>query len=452
MQSPVDFDHRLRSAAGEPDPERALGEVLRRIRRRTRRRVLAAGTVVAVAVGLVVVWGVEHEWSHHSSVIVGNPPATTTPQRNRGELRLRQLWSARTAGMSGSFAPSGGRLAVTTDDAVITSEGFGSVGVEPSGRIAALDRARGSVRWTAKLLGPAFLQGAGGGTVIANPEHEQIVGLDATNGTVRWTISLSELGLPGYGAVTSAVAGPISAIGLSADNEGDVRPPVILGVNTINGKVAWRTALVAGTDLNWGTPPVSDGEAVFTSTLSHPGSAEENVAQLVDLTDGSVRWTAGMGGSQGFSNVAAVIDGAHVHLPAYPDVLTVDRADGSRRWTRRGSGAVLAGPELWVIGGDRSLLLLDPDTGDVIRRVDSPIDQPAQLLDLGDDLVGVVGGTEFVAINRDGEVRLTHKLPARFVDVAHFDRGVLLFATADRAIAAYSIETSSTAGATPSSG
>jgi hypothetical protein len=49
-------------------------------------------------------------------------------------------------------------------------------------------------------------------------------------------------------------------------------------------------------------------------------------------------------------------------------------------------------------------------------------------------------------------VRLRHTLPAPLVDIARFDRGTLVFATADQAIAAYSIEASSTAGATPSPG
>jgi len=105
-----------------------------------------------------------------------------------------------------------------------------------------------------------------------------------------------------------------------------------------------------------------------------------------------------------------------------------------------------------MISADHSLALIDRGTGDVLRRADSPIGQPTQLLDLGDDLVGVVGRAEFAAINGDAEVRLQHTLPAPVVDVARFDRGVLVFATSDQTIAAYSIESSSTAGAPPSSG
>jgi hypothetical protein len=50
-----------------------------------------------------------------------------------------------------------------------------------------------------------------------------------------------------------------------------------------------------------------------------------------------------MGGSQSFHDVPAVFDGPFVLLPAYPDVLTVDRADGTRRWRRPGWGRCSSG-------------------------------------------------------------------------------------------------------------
>jgi hypothetical protein len=112
-------------------------------------------------------------------------------------------------------------------------------------------------------------------------------------------------------------------------------------------------------------------------------------------------------------------------------------------------GAVLVGDRLWVWRGADSLKSVDPATGDVIRQVDSPIDEPSQLLDLGNDLVGVVSRTEFAAINSDGQVHLRRIWPAPLVDVARFELGVLLVGAYDRAITTYSIETSSTAGAVP---
>jgi hypothetical protein len=97
MAGPVDLDHRLRSAAGpQPDTELALADVLQRIRRRTRRTVVAAATVVAVVGALVAVWVVDGPGSERSPVMVGVPtsPATseTSPSNERpSEVGRRPL-------------------------------------------------------------------------------------------------------------------------------------------------------------------------------------------------------------------------------------------------------------------------------------------------------------------------------------------------------------------------
>jgi ABC-type branched-subunit amino acid transport system substrate-binding protein len=87
MAGPVDLDHRLRSAAGpQPDTERALADVLQRVRRRTRRTVVAAVTVVAVVGALVAVWVVDGQGSDRSPVLVGVPttrsPSETSPSND----------------------------------------------------------------------------------------------------------------------------------------------------------------------------------------------------------------------------------------------------------------------------------------------------------------------------------------------------------------------------------
>lgn len=449
MASPVDLDHRLRSAAGpEPDTEGALADVMQRVRRRARRKVVAAVTVVAVVGALVAVWVVEWQGSDEPSVFT-EQPTTTTSQPGDAAGRLRQVWSAPDVGMSGTFAPQGGQLVVPAGETVFTANGFGvgqdlgDAGLGPGGvgRITALDRETGSVRWTAELGEEAWLQGVAGDIVVANTQHERIVGLDAATGAVRWEISLSELDLDGYGAVRSAVAAPRSAIGLSANTEGDVRPPVILGINTATGDVAWTTPLAEGTDLTWGTPPVRDGETVFLSTLSHPGSAPERVAHLVELADGSVRWTVGLGGGQGsgFSEAAAIIDGPYVHLPAHPDVVTVDRGDGRRLWAQYGWVFVTTDEDVWAVVDDGALALLEAGTGDVVREVDSPVEQPVQLLDLGGGVVGVVSYTQFAAIDSDGEVQVLDSWPLPPVEFARSDRGVVIVATEDQAVTAYEV-------------
>jgi outer membrane protein assembly factor BamB len=442
MASPVDLDHRLRAAAGpEPDTERALADVMQRIRCRTRRTVVAAVTVVAVVGVLVAVWVVDRQGLDRSPVFVGEPTTTSPFESGDTTPGLRRLWTAQGMGMGGGVA-SNGQLVVSVGDVVFAANGFGSGQAQPVGRVTALDRATGEVRWAAELGDFAFLQGAAGGIVIVNTSGERVVGLDGADGTVRWEISLSALGLDGYDAVRSAVATPRSAIGLSADSEGDVRPPVILGLDTNTGEVAWTTALAEGTDLNWGTPPVSDGATVFLSTPSHQGSAVENVAHLIELADGSVRWSAGLGGGQGFSEASAVSNGPYLHLPAFPDVVTVDQSDGRRLWDQSGRVFVTTDEGVWTVAADGALALLEATTGDVVREVYSPVQLPVQLLDLGDGLVGVVSYTQFAAIDSGGEVQVLDRWPLPPVELARSDRGVVIVATEDQAVTAYEVEPS----------
>ena len=451
MASPPELDQRLRAAAGpEPETERALADVMRRIRRRTRRRVAATAATLAVAVGLVAAWVIERQGSDEPSVFIERPPTTTTPEPGDAVGRLHELWTASGVGMSACCPAQGGQLIVPAEDTVYTANGFGSDGTAPetgrcpgcTGRITAVDRATGEVRWSTELGEDAWLQGVTGDTVIANTRRDRIMGLDAADGAVRWEISLPELGLDGYGAVRSAVVAPRSAIGLSVwNNVDDPRPPVVLGVDTSTGNVAWSTALVEGTQINWGTPPVRDGETVFLSTLGYPGNAEvNNVAHLIELADGAVRWAVDLGGRQGLGiETGAVIDGPQVHLPAYPELVTVDRDDGRRLWARPGSRFVSTTEGVWWDRG-RHLALLDAQTGEVVRELDSPVAQPAQLLDLGDGRIGVVGRTEFAALAANGEVEVLDTLPSEFSTRARWDNGMLLAATWDQAVTAYALK------------
>jgi outer membrane protein assembly factor BamB len=432
----------LRSAAEpEPDTERALADVMQRIRRRTRRKVVAAVTVVAVVGVLVAVWVVDRQGSDRSPVFVGEPTTTSPFESGDTAPGLRRLWTAQGVGM-GRGVPSSGQVVLSVGDMVFAASGFGIGQAQPVGRITALDRATGEVGWTTEVGDSAFLQGAAGGIVIANTSDGRIVGLDDADGAVRWQISLSELDLDGYGAVRSAVATPRSAIGLSADGEGDVRPPVILGLDANTGDVAWTTGLAEGTDLNWATPPVRDGASVFLATLSHPGSAEENVAHLIDFADGSVRWTAGLGGGQGFSEVSVISNGPYIHLPAFPDVVTVDESDGRRLWDQAGRVFVTTDDGVWTVADDGALTLLEASTGNVVREVDSPLQQPSQLLHLGGGLVGVVSHTQFAAIDSDGAVQVLDRWPLPPLEFARSDRGVVIVATEDQAVTAYKVEPS----------
>ncbi len=453
MASPPDLEQRLQAAAGpEPDAERALADVMRRVRRRTRQRVAAAAAMLAVAGGLVTAWVIEWQGPGKPSVRIQQPTTTSrAPDDDAGTLR--ELWTVPGVGMGACCPARSGQLMVPAGDTVYTANGFGTDGTaaetgqcpQCTGRITALDRDTGEVRWSTELGQDAWLQGVAGDTVIANTQRDRIVGLNAANGSQRWEISLPDHGLDGYGAVRSAVEAPRSAIGLSVwNNVDDTRPPIVLGVDTSTGDVAWSTALVEGTQINWGTPPVRDGETVFLSTLGYPGNAEvNNVAHLIELADGDVRWAVDLGGQQGLGiGTNPVIDGSQVHLPAYPDLVTVDRDDGRRLWDRPGSGFVSTSEGVWWFTGSH-LALLNAATGKVVRELDSPVAQPGvQLLDLGGGRVGVVGRTEFAAFDVNGQVEVLDTLPGELASAARvrWDQGTLFLATADQAVRAYVLD------------
>ncbi len=129
---------------------------------------------------------------------------------------------------------------------VFASDGF----AEPS-VVRALNRDTGAVRWSRQFPSAAFIQGSAGGVIVIGEQYDRITGLDSRTGRVRWTVDLRAEGLAGYGAVVSAILPGTSVIGLSANAEGDVRPPVIVGLNLGSGTIRWRTPLADGTDLTF---------------------------------------------------------------------------------------------------------------------------------------------------------------------------------------------------------
>lgn len=433
MSNPADLERRFRSAVPDPDTDRALEEVLARIGRR--RRVTAA--VIAVVVAVLVVAGavgVVQLRDDDAPVFVGEPKAD--------DAGMRARWMVPGVGMRGSFVLSDGRVVVAASDAVFAATGFRS----ERGEITALERSTGDVRWTAQAgeLGEGvFLQGVAGDVLVVGTP-QQVIGFDVADGHRRWTIELGAMGLDGYRAVRSAMSEPVTAVGLSTPTEGDGRAPVLLGIDVASGDIAWETGIEVTSDalqatgfqvddLTFGTPPVEGGDAVFISTSR---------ANLVDLTDGHVRWSVKVGDGVGFGDVPAIIDGDAVHLPAYDgsgvEVRTVARIDGSARWERAGHGATLIGGELWSLTADGSVQRLDRDTGEVLEVLD-PSGEPAQqLVDVG-GLVGLVGQAGLAVIDRQGAVHLRVSWPGSVADLA-VDRGEVLVATDDAVVHAYDID------------
>jgi outer membrane protein assembly factor BamB len=215
---------------------------------------------------------------------------------------------------------------------------------------------------------------------------------------------------------------------------------VVLGLDARSGNVIWRTTLAQGTDLTWGTPTAANDEAVFLSTPSHIGSADGQMAHLIELDRGTIRWAVNLGGDHGFHYVPAVIDGTYVHLPSPSyDMVTVDRADGKLVWQKPGPWPFMSGEQLWAWGDGGPVATLDPATGRVLQRVESPVQAPARLFDLGNGVIGVMSTIEIAAIDADGNVRFRQQFPAPLIDVPLVDGDLLVATTSDRSVHAYAL-------------
>lgn len=324
------------------------------------------------------------------------------------------------------------------------------LGGDRRGRVAALEARTGRVAWSVHVTHDAqvLLQGATRRTVVVS-SGDRVTGLDARTGRPQWELALADLGFAGYRTVRSAVTDDLSAIGISPGGEGLWPPPAVLGVATDDGRHRWTTTLADDTELMLGEPAADDGEVVFVSTASAPGRGE-NVAHLLDLATGTIRWEARLGGLQGFSLSPAIVDGDSVHLPAVRTeasgrATSVARADGALRWGVDGRLLAVAGDELWAVDPAGDLTVLDPATGAVTREVPAPFRRTGgwgpPLVDV-DGSVGVVDGERFALISRDGEVLARRRWRAALVDRVIVTRELVVATSADDVTTAYSVRRS----------
>jgi outer membrane protein assembly factor BamB len=389
--------------------------------------VIAALVVVAlsVAVAVVVDRGADDDPARRRRV--GGQAVSEEPV-----LRWR------TDGLVGSI-PAGQRMLAANAKHVFVASGFADAHV-----VHALDRATGEIRWTSVRPSTTFLQGLIGGVLVASGQYDTVTGLAVDTGAERWTIDLRAIDLAGYGADVSAVIGDLMVVGLSSHGEGDTRPPVVVGVDGLEGTVRWRAVLETGTDLMWGEPLIADGAAVFLSMPSNPTSAPSNVAHAVNVGDGSVRWTFPLGGGQGFRLVAPVASAGRVHLPAQREVVTVDVATGTELWRRPSMMPVplLRGDELVVLE-DGQLVVIDAASGEArSNRALSPLSQPPDyvLAPFDSEAVLLFDREQARAVVLDdGTPRWLLRWPSSPIAVPTIDEELLLVAADDGTVSAYDL-------------
>lgn len=159
------------------------------------------------------------------------------------------------------------------------------------------------------------------GLVVAGDYAKTLVGLDAANGTEKWTYAEAKDNWIG-GALLEGE----TILAPSADH--------ILYALDRNGNKLWT--LETGKPL-W-SKPVSDGETVYLGSMDHKLYA-------ADLKDGSVQWTADLGGA--VLGTPLLVDGRLYAGTLAGELLALDVLnDGAAHWRVMLDGPVWATPVL----------------------------------------------------------------------------------------------------------
>lgn len=267
------------------------------------------------------------------------------------------------------------------------------------GEVAALDAAKGTIKWRVKPLGP--LRGSPAvayGAVFVMTQDNQIAALSATDGTQQWkeSGSLAQTGV--FGVAAPAVGQGTIVAGYSSGelvayryengrqlwSDALARTSIATSVSTLtdidadplidNGRVyalgqGGRMAayeLVTGQrvwELNLAgiSTPAIAGEWIFTLT-------DEDKLLCIAKTTGKVRWLS--------------------QLPRY---LAVKKKKGDILWT----GPVLAGNQLWVASSEGELATASVDDGKLTR---------AFHLDGGISLAPIVANNTLYVLDNTGRI------------------------------------------------
>jgi outer membrane protein assembly factor BamB len=168
--------------------------------------------------------------------------------------------------------------------------------------------------------------------LVVNGQDRVLAAVDPVTGETVWAFNLPE----GYNASGAVASGEVMYIGAHATNEGNIEPPIAYAIDLSDGSVIWESTLTEGTDLQPIAPALSSETVLFSSTLSHPGSAKGNMIHALS-TDGSTLWDLDLGGEQGFKFFPTLIRGDIAIVSGPSGMLGVSMDDGSTLWVVPGA-------------------------------------------------------------------------------------------------------------------
>lgn len=347
-----------------------------------------------------------------------NPASTGLAASGLDGPSLSELWTAKVPSVT--FASP-----VVSEDSVYIAS--------VAGTLTALDRADGSVRWTAATgsgqRGTPVVHGDQ--VLVTTGNSATLLSLGAADGSVGWSYSLGS-DLPTYGAPTVVDGVVLLAVG-NADTGG------VHAVDLESGSQLWRTDVGAGVFFG---PSVADGVVVAASTGSRQVVA-------MDLATGEVLWTHT--DTEASLSLPAIADGTVYIGTSTPDytggsLLALDLTTGAEVWRAgghgdtQGSSPVVYG-DLVVLGSHShgSVAAYDRGSGERVwhHYVGTAVTSSTAATSSGLILGGAQDRSIWALDATSGERLWTGQMPAAILSSTAVADGMAVFVSSDGTVAAY---------------
>lgn len=239
--------------------------------------------------------------------------------------------------MSDAFFPDN-KLLAADDERVYVADGWGGLIETPAAAMTALSAVSGDRLWERTDLSKVtyhtglFIQLLTPDRLVVNDEEGLLAALAPASGETLWSFDLPV----GYSASGAVASEDVMYFGAHATSESDTRPPIAYAIGLHDGSVIWQTTLAEGLDLQPVAPALADVTALFSTTLSHPGSAEGNMIHALSSEDGSVQWELDLGGEQQFKFFPTLVQGNIAIVPGWDESLGVSLDTGATVWLTPG--------------------------------------------------------------------------------------------------------------------
>jgi len=327
---------------------------------RRRGLLAAAGTAVLASLGGCSALADVSPDRHHESDADLSGPGATWPGKMGGSARRSAVSralpdAARGRGVDGLSGVGRRRPVVGPDALVAAGEAVRLPGDDdPAGRVVAVDRETGDVRWQYRLSNANTYPAVAGDTVFA--QGDRLVALDRRDGRLRWRYDV------GYAWWQTAPTPARGTLLVTA-----AEPEAVWGLDPSTGRRRWAAGLSGREPRGLAADP--HGAAYVASA-----APEERRGSLfrIDPADGTVRWRR----PAPTDPVTPVAGPTRVYVHADGRLVARHADDGALAWRRSLPRVVRRGGP--ALGPERCFVVSRDDDGDgrlyALRRDDGATD------------------------------------------------------------------------------